>query len=162
MGMKSNARRDGDDWILNGSKHFISGPVHAGLRHRLRRNRRRREPSAGRESASPPSSSTSAPRASTSARARIASAIAATRPSSSASTMCGSSQRQILGEEGRGLELAGQWLTYGRIFVGASCCGKAERLMGLAAPPASSRYVSGNAMWARVAQGGNAIAVGPV
>ena len=26
MGMKSNARRDGDDWILNGSKHFISGP----------------------------------------------------------------------------------------------------------------------------------------
>ena len=26
MGMKTNARRDGDDWILNGSKHFISGP----------------------------------------------------------------------------------------------------------------------------------------
>ena len=26
MGMKSNARRDGDDWILNGSKHFVSGP----------------------------------------------------------------------------------------------------------------------------------------
>src|SRR6056300_754205 len=27
MGMKTNARRDGEDWILNGSKHFISGPV---------------------------------------------------------------------------------------------------------------------------------------
>ena len=27
MGMKSNAIKDGDDWILNGSKHFISGPV---------------------------------------------------------------------------------------------------------------------------------------
>ncbi len=27
MGMKSNARRDGADWMLNGSKHFISGPV---------------------------------------------------------------------------------------------------------------------------------------
>ncbi|MEL0290688.1 MAG: acyl-CoA dehydrogenase family protein, partial [Alphaproteobacteria bacterium] len=27
MSMKSNAKRDGDDWILNGSKHFISGPV---------------------------------------------------------------------------------------------------------------------------------------
>ena len=26
MGMKSRAVRDGDDWILNGSKHFISGP----------------------------------------------------------------------------------------------------------------------------------------
>ena len=27
MSMKTNARRDGEDWILNGSKHFISGPV---------------------------------------------------------------------------------------------------------------------------------------
>ena len=27
MSMKSNAKKDGDDWILNGSKHFISGPV---------------------------------------------------------------------------------------------------------------------------------------
>ena len=26
MSMKSNAKRDGADWILNGSKHFISGP----------------------------------------------------------------------------------------------------------------------------------------
>ncbi len=26
MGMKSNGRRDGDDWLLNGSKHFMSGP----------------------------------------------------------------------------------------------------------------------------------------
>ncbi len=28
-GMKCNARRDGADWILNGSKHFISGADHA-------------------------------------------------------------------------------------------------------------------------------------
>ena len=26
MGMKTNARQDGEDWVLNGSKHFISGP----------------------------------------------------------------------------------------------------------------------------------------
>ena len=26
MGMKTNARPDGNGWILNGSKHFISGP----------------------------------------------------------------------------------------------------------------------------------------
>ena len=26
MGMKSTARPDGQGWILNGSKHFISGP----------------------------------------------------------------------------------------------------------------------------------------
>jgi acyl-CoA dehydrogenase len=27
MSMKTNAKRDGNDWILNGSKHFISGPL---------------------------------------------------------------------------------------------------------------------------------------
>ena len=28
-GMKANARRDGSDWVLNGTKHFISGAEHA-------------------------------------------------------------------------------------------------------------------------------------
>ncbi|MBQ0707075.1 MULTISPECIES: acyl-CoA dehydrogenase family protein [unclassified Ochrobactrum] len=28
-GMKANARRDGGDWLLNGTKHFISGAEHA-------------------------------------------------------------------------------------------------------------------------------------
>ncbi|KAB2723215.1 acyl-CoA dehydrogenase [Brucella intermedia] len=28
-GMKANARRDGGDWMLNGTKHFISGAEHA-------------------------------------------------------------------------------------------------------------------------------------
>ena len=28
-GMKCTARRDGDDWIINGTKHFISGAAHA-------------------------------------------------------------------------------------------------------------------------------------
>ena len=27
MSMKTHAKKDGNDWILNGSKHFISGPV---------------------------------------------------------------------------------------------------------------------------------------
>ena len=46
---------------------------------------------------------------------------------------------QILGEEGRGLELSGKWLGMGRIWVGASCCGKAERLFAMATDWAASR-----------------------
>ena len=29
MSMKTNAKKDGKDWIMNGSKHFVSGPVMA-------------------------------------------------------------------------------------------------------------------------------------
>src|SRR5690606_17784048 len=46
---------------------------------------------------------------------------------------------QVLGEEGRGFELAGQWLGMGRVWIGASCCGKAERLLALATEWAASR-----------------------
>jgi len=46
---------------------------------------------------------------------------------------------QILGEEGRGLELADKWLKMGRVYVGASCCGKAERLLDLAKDWAATR-----------------------
>ncbi len=40
--------------------------------------------------------------------------------------------RNILGEEGRGFEQAGQWLANTRILVAANCCGKAERAMEIA------------------------------
>ena len=46
---------------------------------------------------------------------------------------------QILGKEGHGLELSGQWLGMGRIWVGATCCGKAERMMEMATDWAANR-----------------------
>ena len=36
---------------------------------------------------------------------------------------------QILGEEGNGLDLANKWLYMGRVWIGAQCCGKMERLL---------------------------------
>jgi acyl-CoA dehydrogenase len=53
---------------------------------------------------------------------------------------------QILGEEGRGLELAGKWLGMGRIWVGATCCGKAERIMDMATEWAATRKQFGQAI----------------
>jgi alkylation response protein AidB-like acyl-CoA dehydrogenase len=40
MSMATRAKRDGDDYLINGSKHFISSHT----RHRLRRHGRRRDP----------------------------------------------------------------------------------------------------------------------
>jgi acyl-CoA dehydrogenase len=46
---------------------------------------------------------------------------------------------QVLGEEGKGFDLAGQWLTMGRVWVGTSCCGKAERILKMASEWAATR-----------------------
>ena len=45
----------------------------------------------------------------------------------------------ILGEEGKGFELANRWLGMGRVWVGAGCCGKTERLLDLACEWAATR-----------------------
>jgi len=47
--------------------------------------------------------------------------------------------RNILGEEGKGFELAGQWLSNTRILTAATCCGKAERALQIAADWAATR-----------------------
>ena len=53
---------------------------------------------------------------------------------------------QVLGEEGKGFELAGQWLGMGRVWVGTCCCGKAERIIGLATDWAANRKQFGQAI----------------
>ncbi|MCX7158609.1 MAG: acyl-CoA dehydrogenase family protein [Proteobacteria bacterium] len=145
MGMKSNARKDSDDWILNGSKHFISGPVMPDFAIVF--------------------AATGVDESPRGVRKRVtAFLVDVGMPGFEVrdGTHCVSyrgyktfqlsfdnvrlNKRQILGEEGRGLELSGQWLTYGRIFVGASCCGKAERLLGLATEWAASRKQFGQAI----------------
>lgn len=49
----------------------------------------------------------------------------------------------ILGTEGTGLELANRWLGMGRVWVGAGCCGKTERLLDLACEWAANRVQFG-------------------
>lgn len=145
MGMKSSARRDGPDWILNGSKHFISGPVMPDFAIVF--------------------AATGVDESPRGPRKRVTAFLVDTGTQGfdvRDGTHCVSYRGyktfqlsfdnvrlgpgQVLGEEGRGLELAGQWLTFGRIFVGASCCGKAERLLGLATQWAASRKQFGQAI----------------
>lgn len=142
MGMKTNARRDGGDWILNGSKHFISGP---------------RMPEFAIVFAVTGEDETER-----GPRRRITAFLVDVGLKGfdiREGTRCVSyrgyktfqlafddvrlTDAQVLGEEGRGLELAGQWLGMGRVWVGASCCGKAERLIALSTEWAASRQQFG-------------------
>lgn len=145
MGMKSTARRHGADWILNGSKHFISGPCLPDFAIVF--------------------AATGADDTPKGARKRITAFfvdVGTPGFAISEGTHCVSyrgyktfqlsfdnvrlAPGQILGEEGNGLEMAGKWLAMGRIWVGATCCGKAERLLQMAAGWAATRKQFGQAI----------------
>ncbi|MEM9843965.1 MAG: acyl-CoA dehydrogenase family protein [Pseudomonadota bacterium] len=138
MGMKSNARRDGKDWILNGSKHFISGPcmpdfaiVFASTGEDETPRGPRKRVTAFLVDVGTPGFDCREGTKSVSYRGYKTYAL------SFEDVRLGPDQ--ILGEEGRGFEIAGKWLGMGRIWVGASCCGKAERILDLATEWAANR-----------------------
>ena len=152
MGMKSNAKRDGDDWILNGSKHFISVPIMPDFAIVF---------AATGEDETPRG-----------VRKRVTAFLVDVglhgfecREGNKCVSYRGYKNfqlsfdnvrlgpDQILGEEGRGLELAGKWLGMGRIWVGATCCGKAERIMNLAVDWAANRKQFGKPIGAFQATG---------
>ena len=138
MGMKSNARRDGADWILNGSKHFISGPcmpdfaiVFAATGFDETKRGPRKRVTAFLVDVGTPGFDIREGNKSVSYRGYK------TFQLSFNDVRLGPGQ--VLGEEGKGFELAGQWLTMGRVWVGTSCCGKAERIIEMATEWAANR-----------------------
>ena len=54
-------------------------------------------------------------------------------------TDCRVSRRQILGDLHKGFEVSGKWLGMGRVFIGAACVGRAERILDLSAEWAVTR-----------------------
>jgi acyl-CoA dehydrogenase len=138
MGMKSNAVKDGDDWILNGSKHFISGPVMPDFAIVFAATGEDQTPRGPRKRV-------------TAFLVDVGLKGFDCREGNKCVSYRGYKNfqlsfdnvrlgpNQVLGEEGRGLELSGKWLGMGRIWVGATCCGKAERIMNLAIDWAANR-----------------------
>ncbi len=138
MSMATRAIRDGDDYIINGSKHFISTvgvPDFAivfaatGVDETPRGERKR-------VTAFLVDRGT---KGFTLERGYNCISLRGYNNYRLAFDDCRVPARQILGEEGNGLDLADKWLRMGRVWVGAGCCGKAERLLDLATEWAATR-----------------------
>src|SRR6056297_3274636 len=152
MGMKTNARRDGDDWILNGSKHFISGPCMPDFAIVFAATGEDDTPRGPRKRVTAFLVDVGTPGFECREGNRCVSYRGyKTYQLSFDDVRLGPGQ--ILGEEGRGLELSGKWLGMGRIWVGATCCGKAERILEMATDWAATRKQFGKPIGAFQATG---------
>lgn len=138
MSMKTKADKDGDDYIINGNKHFISSPcvpdfaivfAITGVDETPRGPRKRITAffvDRGHEGFE----ITLGP---------LAASQRAYRTYELSFDNCRVRKNQILGEEGNGLDLANKWLFMGRVWVGAQSCGKMERLLEMATEWAATR-----------------------
>jgi alkylation response protein AidB-like acyl-CoA dehydrogenase len=145
MSMATKAVADGDDYVINGSKHFISTPVlpdfailfaATGVDETLKGPRKRvtaflvdRDHPGFDIQLGP-----------------LCAAQRAYRTYELGFNDCRVHKSQVLGEEGKGLDLANKWVYMGRVWIGAQCCGKMERLLELSSEWATSRKQFGKAI----------------
>jgi len=138
MSMKTKAEEDGDDYVINGSKHFISTPVLPDFAivfaltgvDETARGARKRITAFFVDRGHEGFDITLGP---------LAVSQRAYRTYQLSFDNCRVSKAQILGDEGGGLDLANEWLFMGRVWVGAQCCGKMERLLEMATEWAATR-----------------------
>ena len=130
-GMKTFARRDGDDYVINGTKHFISHADEATFVILFA--------ATGEEETAK-------------GRKKLVTAFLVDKGTPGFSVRegyknvshrgynncildfsdCRVNKRQILGESGKGFEVANDWLGATRLQVAATCLGRAERALDLA------------------------------
>ncbi len=144
-GMKSTARRDGDDWVLNGTKHFISHADAADFAIVWM--------ASGEEDT---------PRG----RKKLITAFLVDKGTPGFTVRdgyrnvshrgynnmildfdnCRLPASQVLGEVHKGFEVAGKWLGATRLQVASTCLGRAERALGHAVAYAAERRQFGQAI----------------
>ena len=138
MSMKSNAKKEGSDWILNGSKHFISGPCMPDFAIVFAATGEDETPRGKRKRITAFLVDVGIPGFDIQEGTKCISYRGYKNYQLSFNDVRLSDDK-ILGTEGNGLSLSGKWLGMGRIWVGATCCGKAERILDLALDWAAQR-----------------------
>jgi acyl-CoA dehydrogenase len=140
-GITTRARRDGDDWVIDGRKHFIS---HADVADfaivfavtgedptsSTSRRSRNRITAFLVDVGTPGFEVIPGPRVVSHRGYNIAEL---------SFDGCRVSSARILGEEGKGFEIAEQWLSDSRLMVAANCVGRARRVLDMAADWAATR-----------------------
>ncbi|WP_179400854.1 acyl-CoA dehydrogenase family protein [Burkholderia guangdongensis] len=142
MGIRTRAVRDGDDYVINGSKHFISHADTADYvilfavtgEEEINGRKRKRVTCFLIDKDTPGMTVRRGPHC-TSLRGYHQSEIFLSD--------CRVSAAQILGEEHRGFELANEWLAAGRVMVAANNIGRAQRAFEMAAEWAATRQQFG-------------------
>ena len=122
VGMKTKAVRDGDEWVLNGVKRWITNAGESEYYTVMAvtdPEKRARRASRRSWSRSPTRGSRSVPR-------RRSSASRAARPARSTSTTCGSPRDRMIGAEGTGFETAMKTLDHTRVTIAAQAVGVAQ------------------------------------
>jgi acyl-CoA dehydrogenase len=143
--MQTRARKEGDDYVIIGKKHFISSPVipdfailfaQTGVTE-TKRGERKLVTAFLVDAGTPGFTIDLGPKCA---------AQRAYHTWQLTFENCRVHKDKILGEEHQGFELADEWLRMGRVWVAAAACGKMERLIDLAASWAVERKQFGQSI----------------
>jgi acyl-CoA dehydrogenase len=145
MSMTTRTRRDGDDHVIHGAKHFISSHTLPDFAIVFAATGLEETPKGTRKQVT----AFLVDRGAKGFDLRLGPRCTSHRGYHNYQLSfddCRVGPGQILGAEGEGLELANKWLHMGRVWVGAGCCGRAERLLDLAAEWAATRKQFGQSI----------------
>jgi len=137
-GMKATARPDGDDWVLNGTKHFISHADLAGFAIVFVATGEEDTPRGPKKKIT----AFFVDKGTKGFNVRDGYRNVSHRGYTNAVLEfddCRLNKRQILGEVHKGFEVANSWLGATRLQVASTCLGRAERAMGHALSYAAER-----------------------
>ncbi len=144
-GMKASARQDGDDWVLNGTKHFISHADLAGFAICFMASGEEQTPKGPKKLITAFFVDKGTPGFTVRDGYRNVSHRGYTNAILEFDD-CRINKRQILGEAHKGFEVANSWLGATRLQVASTCLGRAERALALAIQYAAERKQFGQAI----------------